>query len=63
MSLNTSHQRRSPRCRSSTQYTVGLECGLKWYLCLHDVLLRQTPRGGRRGSHLLDERFDGAGVM
>ena len=37
---------------------LSVERGLKWYLCIHDVLLRSIPRGGRRGSHLLDERFD-----
>ena len=40
---------------------LALERGLKWYLVLHDVLLRgarRTSRGGGRGTTYLAQRFD-----
>ena len=40
---------------------LALERGLKWYLVLHDMLLRgarRTSRGGGRGTTYLAQRFD-----
>jgi hypothetical protein len=36
---------------------IAVDRGLKWYLVLHDVLLRSRRRGGVRVAQLLGERF------
>ena len=36
----------------------ALDRALKWLLVYHDVLLRNPPRGGRRGAEVIPARFD-----
>ena len=31
---------------------------LKWFLVIHQLLLRSPPRGGRRGQNVIPRRFD-----
>ena len=47
----------SIRAAQATGDSLGLERGLKWYLVLHDVLLRTRRRGGRRGDGIIYTSF------